>query len=279
MTFLICSQILSAQTAQTYQNDKDSALQVANDVCDVVNESYPEFMRDAFLCDDNHDSLMKAEQEIVSDRGIYIKKKYYILHVVSSDGEDVDKIKDMGVPIKKTTLPKAIKVKLASYIERLLKGESWDIIGPEIVDFKDELHETEEIGILGLPKGIKQVESYTERFNAKEPDLRLPGHVSAAILWNKCLDSYKDHESPRINSGAKLAVYYLTKPIGRFKSIAVPKDLNEVPEWFKEHFVPIIDREAQIKRLIDDPMKIMISAAGIKVPTKKKLKFEEGLFS
>lgn len=266
---------------QTYENEKNLALQKANEICQEVNASYPSFMQETFNCDNNHKNLMKAEQEIVTDRGIFIKKKYYILHLVSDDGKEVDKMKNMGVPIKKTTLPKEIKEKLSSYIERLLKGESWDIIGPEIVDFKDELkNDITDIKKLGLPIGVKNLESYTNKFNNRNKDesVYLPGNVAASILWNKCLESYKDHESPRISSGSKIFVFYLTKKIDTFKSIAVPKDLEVLPEWFLEHFVPIIDKDAQIERLIDNPMRIMISAAGIKVPTKKKLKFEEGLF-
>ncbi len=262
----------------TYQDNKEDALRVAQELCSYVNDSWPEFMSETFNCDDSRKGLQKAEQEIISDRGLFIKKKYYVLHLNYSDGKEVDKIKDMGVPIKKTTLPKAIKEKLRSFIERLLKGESWDIIGPDVVRFKDELKATSNILDLGLPKGVKNLETYTEKFNSKEPGLRLPGGQAASIMWNACLSRYNDKESTPITSGSKIQVFYLTKNIGKFKSIAVPKDLDILPEWFIEHFVPIIDRDAQIQRLVDDPMAIMISVAGIKVPTKKKLKMEEGLF-
>jgi DNA polymerase elongation subunit (family B) len=262
----------------TYQDNKEDALRVAQELCTYVNDSWSEFMTETFNCDDNHNGLQKAEQEIISDNGLFIKKKYYILHLNYSDGKEVDKIKDMGVPIKKTTLPKHIKEKLRGFIERLLKGESWDTIGPDIVMFKDELKQTDDILSLGLPKGVKNLENYTQRFNDKEKGLRLPGGQAASIMWNACLEKYGDKESPPIISGSKIQVFYLTRNIGNFRSIAVPKDLSAVPHWFSEHFVPIIDRDAQIQRLVDDPMEIMISVANIKVPTKKKLKLEEGLF-
>lgn len=263
---------------KTYKDNAEDALELANSVCDAINATYPTFMKDTFFCNEEHNKIMKAEQEVIAARGIYVGKKYYMLHLVYNDGEPVDKMKFMGVPIKKTTLPKAIKAKLSTFIERLLRGEDWEIIGPDIVAFKDELNIMEDVRALGSPKGINKLESYTERFNAKEENLRLPGHVSAAILWNKCLQSYKDKESPRIISGSKLSVFYLTSPIGRFKSIGVPVDLDVLPSWFVKNFVPIIDRKMQIEKLVDRPMEIMISVAGIKVPTKKKLLFEKGLF-
>jgi len=259
----------------TKTKSKENALKVANKLCDIVNKSYPVFMREAFHCDENHDKLIKAEQEIISDRGIFIKKKYYILHLVSDDGKDTDKMKNMGVPIKKTTLPKHIKKELESFIERLLKGEDWNDIGREVVYYKDRLKEIDNPLILGIPTGVKKVEYYTELFNNKDPDLRLPGHTSGCILWNKCLEVYGDKESPKITSGSKVNIFYFTKPIGKFTKIAVPKDISTPPEWFMEHFADIIDKDAQIERLVDKPMKIMISAAGIKVPTKKKLLFEK----
>jgi hypothetical protein len=266
----------------------EEAIKLANETCLQVNQSFPTFMQETFNCDNNHDSMISAEQEIISDRGLFIKKKYYMLHLTATGGKLVDKMKYMGVPIKKTTMPKKIKDSLSSFIERLLKGEDWDIIGREIVYLKDNLMEIEDISCLGLPKGIKGLEKYTKLLNDEaekrkegtpiETPVRLPGHVAAAILWNKCLQSYKDKESPKITSGSKLSVFYLTKPVDRFTSIAIPKDVDILPEWFKEHFIPNIDRTAQITRLIDNPMEIMVSAAGLKVPTKKRLMFEEGLF-
>jgi DNA polymerase elongation subunit (family B) len=263
---------------KTYKDNRKDALEVANHLCDEVNASYPKFMNATFNCDTPHCQLMKAEQEIITDRGIFIKKKYYILHLVSDDGKEVDEMKNMGVPIKKTTLPKPIKKKLSSFIERLLRGEDWDIIGREVVAFKEELKNLEDVHMFGLPKGVNKVEYYTGKFKEKEPGLRVPGHVSASILWNTCLKSYKDKDSPRIISGSKINVYYLTRPIDGFKSIAVPKDITVIPDWFTDHFTPLIDRDAQIIRLVDKPMEIMVSAAGIKVPTKKKLIFEDELF-
>lgn len=256
----------------------DDARESSDKVAKHVNDSFPQFMKESFLCDDNHNKMIKAEQEVISDRGIFVKKKYYMLHVVEDEGKSVDKMKNMGVPIKKTTLPKHIKVELESFIKRLLIGEDWKVIGKDVVKFKDKLKEMENVLHIGLPKGVKVVDSYQERYNAKEPNLRLPGHVAASMMWNSCLEKYGDKESPKIISGEKIYVYYLTRKFGIFKSIAIPKDISVIPDWFMKHFYDIIDRDAQIERLVDKPMEIMISAAGVKVPSKKSLLLEEALF-
>jgi hypothetical protein len=70
-------------------------------------------------------------------------------------------------------------------------------------------------------------------------------------------------------------VFYLNKPFGRFKSIALPTDTKKVPDWFMEHFFNLVDREAQITRLVDDPLESIIDAIGKIIPTKKSLLVDE----
>ena len=127
---------------------------------------------------------------------------------------------------------------------------------------------------MGLPKGIRGIEDYTQRWKNKEPDLRIPGHVSAAILYNMCLETYGDKESQKIVSGSKIKTFYLTEKFGNFKSIALPTDAKKLPDWFIEHFEGIIDRDAQGLRLIDSPLKHILGAIGEKIPTRKTLLFD-----
>jgi transcription termination factor NusB len=142
------------------------------------------------------------------------------------------------------------------------------------VSYKDILINQQLIDI-GLPKGIKGVENYTDQWNRKVPNLRIPGHVAAAMFYNKCLEVYGDKESPKIVSGMKIKTYYLTKKFDKFKSIALPTDLKQPPEWFIEHFAPIVDRQAQLERLVDKPLQSILDAIGELAPTKKTILIDE----
>lgn len=102
-----------------------------------------------------------------------------------------------------------------------------------------------------------------------EAGVRLPGHVAASIFYNECREKYDDKDSLPIVSGMKIKVFYLTQKYGRFKSIALPTDTEQVPDWFLDHFT--IDREAHILRLVDRPLTNIFKAIKVEVPSKQSL--------
>lgn len=258
----------------THAKTDNQARKIADYVAEQVNASYPEFMTKAFRCQPEFTSVTKCGREIVADNGIFVSKKRYILHMVDKDGTPCDKMKIMGLELKKTTLPKPIQKKLIYFVEKLLRGADWDALANEIVDYKRELMNPEAVLNLGLPKGIKGIEAYTSAWK-DDSTTRLPGHVAAAILYNKMLEEHNDKTSPQIFSGSKLRTFYLTKRIGRFKAIAVPTDMTEMPQWFVDEFVPLIDADAQIERLVDKPLEKIFDAINKKVPTPQSLYLDD----
>lgn len=257
----------------TFAENEEEAVMIADRVGDLVSESFNKFVENAFLVNLEYNDIVKCGREIVSDRGIFVDKKRYILHLVDNEGDKVDKMKIMGLELKKTTLPKEVSTKLSSFVERLLKGESWDDVAKSIVDYRKELGnsiKTDPLKI-GLPKGVKGVEEYTRELKLNPDTVRLPGHVAASILYNSCRDQFNDKESMPIVSGMKIKVFYLKNKVDRFKSIALPTDTETIPEWFIEQFVPIIDIEAQLERLVDKPLQHIFKAIGRETPSEQTL--------
>jgi DNA polymerase elongation subunit (family B) len=257
-----------------YTNDVNEAIEVAKLISQLVNDSFPEFLSAVFLCNEKFNKMIAAEYEFVFDAGLFVEKKLYALHLIFDGGKPVDKLKIMGLSLKKTTIPKPVSKRLTTFLEDLLKGRDFHEIGKELVIYKDELLNTSNILDIGLPKGIKGIEDYTERYN-NDNKCKIPGHVSASMLWNKCLEEYNDTDSERIMTGAKIKTFYLTREFGRFKSIAVPSDMVELPQWFRDNFYELIDRKAQVERLVDGPLKGIFKAVGKKMPTKKSLFVDE----
>jgi DNA polymerase elongation subunit (family B) len=261
---------------KTHASSQEEATMIANAVADKINASYPEFMRETFLCNEGFDTVIRAAREIISDRGIFVDKKRYILHLVDKDGNPCDKMKVMGLDTKKTTLPKAVSDKLNGFIERLLKGETWEDVSVDIVAYKEVLINSKDIMDIGLPKGCNKVEMYTKDYELN-PTTRLPGHISAAIYYNICLKEYGDKVSRPITSGTKIKTFRLKgNNHGRFKSIAIPTDAEFVPQWFLDNFV--VDKEAHIERLVDNPLANILKAIGKEPPTKQSL-LVESLFT
>lgn len=252
----------------THADSDEEAIVVADYVSMQVNDSFQEFMRETFLCQPEFDDIIKCGREIVADRGIFVDKKRYIIHTINNEGEKVDKLKVMGLDTKKTTIPAHVGKTLNQFIGRLLAGEDWDSIAKDIVEFKKWIETTDDIMAIGLPRGVNAVEDYTNRWET-DKSTRLPGHVAAAIHYNQCRKKYNDHESLEINTGMKIKVFYLTQKHGYFKSIALPTDLNEVPQWFLDNFS--INRSMHVERLVDNPLGNIIKAIEKEVPTQQSL--------
>lgn len=252
----------------TFADDKDQAIKIANAVAKKVNNSYQAFMKQAFLCQPGFDQRISCSREVVTGRGIFVDKKRYILHILDQDGKPADKMKVMGLDTKKTTLPKDVSKKLNNFVERYLKGEDWDTVANDIVDFKDELYNTKDIMSIGLPKGVNGVENYTNEYRI-DKTCRLPGGAAASIFYNLCRDQFQDKRSIEIRSGFKIKVFYLSQNFGRFKTIAIPVDIEEVPKWFFDNFE--VDREAHVERLVDNPLLNIIKAIGKDVPSRQSL--------
>jgi len=253
---------------RTHGYNVDETTQVADILGDKISESFPEFMREAFLCTDGFDNIIKTGREIIADKGIFVDKKRYMLHVVDNEGFKCDDLKVMGLETKKTAMPKFIAIKINGWMKRYLTGADWDDIAIEIVDFKDELRASTDYMQLGITVGIKNVEKYTADY-ATDKKCFLPGHVAGAIFFNECLEKYGDTESLPIISGMKIKKFMLKKQIDRFKAISIPADLETIPEWFIEHLG--MNYDEQITRLIDKPLTNIIKAIDKESPSRQSL--------
>lgn len=242
-------------------------------VADEINNSFPEFVRDSFLCTPGYDELIKAAREVVAPRGIFVTPKRYMLDVADKEGKRVEELKVMGLDTKKTILPKYVQDSLNDFLGRYLRFTPWETIASEIVEFKENMRKSD-ISMLGLPKSVNKIELYMQALQAEGDAARLPGHVRAAIYYNRKLDEYNDKESLRITSGMKCRIFYLKRPDGKFKSIAVPTDLKTIPEWFKNNIQ--IDVETQIEKLVDNPLQNILRVIG-KVPPSKQTLFVDSL--
>jgi DNA polymerase elongation subunit (family B) len=284
--------IIYGDTDSTYfltnAENIDEATRIGDLVGEQCNESFPAFMEDTFGCVGEFKDFIKTDREVIGTSGIFLAKKMYLIHIINLEGKKVDKMKIMGVQLKKTNIPPEFQNFFKDVVEDLLKGGDWDEISERVMDFKNDLYTSPDVKRLGLPKGIKKVKHYTEEFykdvevirkkkeeesqfvnqffevvNSDEIDdedfsevkTRLPGHVAASIHWNYCLKKYNDLESTEIKTGDKIKVFYLKHNFyGKFKSIAIPSDQKTLPEWFNETYKGEIDKDAQWYRLAIRPM-------------------------
>lgn len=242
----------------------DEVVAFADQISKDVNISYGPFTKDHFLVNDYHSKFLKCAREIVASGGIFVTKKRYILHVLDKEGKRVDEPKVMGLDIKKSNLPAYVQEKLTTIVLDYIKGETWENIQEQIMEFKNNVRNVSVLD-LGIPKGVKKVEYYTEQFELLGLKARLPGHVAASIFYNLMRKHEQAFTLPAITSGSKIRVFKLKHKIGKFKSIALPRDLEFIPEWFNKYVD--IDVNEHVKSLIDNPLNNILHAVGYTAPT------------
>lgn len=236
----------------------------ANNIAELVNASYKPFTQNSFLTNEFHSKFLKCAREVVASGGIFVTKKRYILHVMDKEGKAVDEAKVMGLDLKKSNLPVYVQEKLTEIVLNIIKGQEWDVVVSDIMLFKDKVR-TNSIMNIGIPKGVKRVEHYTEEFETLGMKARLPGHVAASIFYNIMRKHENAFDFPAIASGSKIRVFKLKNKIGKFKSIALPRDIEDIPPWFEKHVD--INIEEHVKSLIDKPLNNILHAIGKSTPT------------
>lgn len=255
------------------EDSDDVKVARADEIARIVNESFPEFMTKAFLCNAENSTVMGSARENVIASVIFVEKKRYIALVIDCEGKRKEFFKVTGLDIKKTTLPRAIGIKIEELVRRILRGEEWDNIAKSTIELKDELR-SRPFYTLGLPKGLNKGLEVGTTAELADPNARLPGHVRAGILYNKMLKEHNDLVSMKAASGMKIRIFYLKKPIGKFNSICLPTDLEVIPDWFK-NMEDQIDVESQITRLVDNPFENILKAIGRQAPTRQSILIDE----
>ena len=218
--------------------NKDTAIQVYDQIADRLNDSFPDFMKKAFNVPRENGKIIKGGREVVATKGLYITKKRYALLVYDIEGYRTDvgdspgKIKAMGLDLKRSDTPKIVQDFLSDILTGVLTGDNREAVLNKIKEFKEgfSLRPAWE---KGSPKRANNMTKFTA-LEAKLGKANMPGHVRASINWNRLRKMNGDRYSADIKDGAKVIVCKLKpNPLG-YTSVAYPTDELHLPQWFKE---------------------------------------------
>lgn len=218
--------------------DKDTFIELANEVGNSVNKSFPDFYNSAFNVPKDQATVIKCAREICATSAFFIKKKRYAAMVYDEknfrkDTNTIGKLKVMGLDIKRADCPAWVQDKLEETLKKLL-GYSYDT--SDILDFIRNWR-SEFMGFdpweMGIPKRVNKLTYYTDAFKSRDK-VTIPGHVRASINWNNLMGTFNDRVSSDISDGGKVIVCKLLKNKFGIDSIAYPYDsAHKLPDWFK----------------------------------------------
>ena len=218
--------------------DKDTVIQLYNQIADETNVTFPQFMLDAFHCPKSRGEVIRAGREIVAVKGLFITKKRYAVLYYDKDNKRYDtdgkpgKIKAMGLDLKRSDTPEFMQKFLEEILTRVLNGAQEAEILERISEFRTEFKQRPGWE-KGSPKRANNITEY-EAKEKKQGKANMPGHVRASVNWNTLKRMNGDKYSVNIVDGMKVIVCKVKdNPLG-YTSVAYPVDELRLPEWFKE---------------------------------------------
>jgi len=229
--------------------DKDKVTELYETVCEQANETFPNYMATAHnVLNREQGEIIAAAREVSATAGIYITKKRYAILVYDNEGhrEDSDtkpgKIKAMGLDLKRSDTPAFMQDFLSELLLKTLTGSKEEEIIERIIEFRSEFRNMP-AWLKGTPKRVNKLTHYYNSEYMIDPKTgdevykgksNMPGHVRAAINYNRMRRMNGDRYSMEIMDGMKTIVCKLKdNPLG-LTSIGYPTDETRLPEWYKE---------------------------------------------
>ena len=239
--------------------NKDTVITLYDQICEEANETFPQFMQDAFHCPKSRGSVIAAGREIVGLKGLFITKKRYAVLIYDNEGfrTDVDgkpgKVKAMGLDLKRSDTPVFMQDFLSEVLLAVLTGAEEAQVLDMITDFRTQF-KARPGWEKGSPKRANNITDYAAR-EKKAGKINMPGHVRASINWNTLKELNSDKFSMQIVDGMKVIVCKLkNNPMG-YTSVAYPTDELRLPKWFQE--LPFNDDEME-STIIDNKLDNLI---------------------
>ena len=228
---------------------KDSVIEMYDAIAEQVNDTFADYMAKAHnVLNPEQGRIIAAGREVCASSGIFITKKRYAILVYDLEGFRTDtdgkpgKIKAMGLDLKRSDTPAFMQDFLSEVLLKTLTGATEKDIIARIIEFRQEFRSMP-AWEKGTPKRVNKLTYYygqeyymdsktgQETYKGKS---NMPGHVRAAINYNRLRRINGDRYSMEITDGMKTIVCKLKQNPMDMTSIGYPTDIAHLPEWFTE---------------------------------------------
>ena len=228
---------------------KDSVIEMYDAIAEQVNDTFADYMARAHnVLNPEQGRIIAAGREVCASSGIFITKKRYAILVYDLEGFRTDtdgkpgKIKAMGLDLKRSDTPAFMQDFLSEVLLKTLTGATEKDIIARIIEFRQEFRSMP-AWEKGTPKRVNKLTYYygqeyymdsktgQETYKGKS---NMPGHVRAAINYNRLRRINGDRYSMEITDGMKTIVCKLKQNPMDMTSIGYPTDIAHLPEWFTE---------------------------------------------
>lgn len=199
------------------------------------------------------------KREVISDVGIFLQKKRYILHVLDEEGVPTNKFKYTGIELVRSTTPKKVKGLIESIIKTSLLTENIKKAN-EVYRISYEEFCKLDPNDIAARTSINNLDKYAQGASLYKYKKGTPSHVKGAIAYNILIKELSlDSKLETIQTGQKVKKVYCAKNKYGLDAITyvstLPKEFGIDVDWDK-----------MFSKLVTQPIERLYDAIGWTLP-------------
>lgn len=199
------------------------------------------------------------KREIISDVGIFLQKKRYVLHVLDEEGVAVNKFKYTGVELVRSTTPKKVKKFIENVFQTALLTQDIKTTNSVYRNSYTEFQELDPNDVAARTT-INNLEKYSNGASLYKFKTSTPSHVKGAIAYNILIKELGlGDKFEAIEAGQKVKKLYCEKNKYGLDAIAyptvLPKEFNISINWDK-----------MFNKLVTQPVERLYDSIGWSLP-------------
>ena len=213
-----------------------------------------------------YEQKMVMKREVLADKGIFVKKKMYILNVHNSEGVQFaePKLKVKGLAMVRSSTPAVVRDKLKESIKVILDGDE-SKLHTFIKRYKDEFRQLP-VEAVASPSGLNGMEIYGRSSNIY--DKGTPIHVRGALLFNHHIQRLGlTTKYPLITDSDKIKYVYVEKPNPLHEDVI--SFIGDLPPELGLH--KYVDYDKQFNKVFVKAVENIITCMGWTVNTQATL--------
>ena len=229
---------------------------IVNEIDQYVNVKILEWAKESLF---SVDPRYVFKREVISDVGVFLQKKRYILHVLDEEGIPTNKFKYTGVELVRSTTPKKVKAFIEDITKKALLTQDRSATNEVYRNSYQRFIELDPNEVAARTS-INNLDKYAEGASLYKFKNATPSHVKGAIAYNILIKECKvDDKYELIQTGQKVKKLYCAKNKYGLDAITY---VSKLPEEFGIS----IDWDKMFAKLVSQPMERLYDAIGWSLP-------------
>ena len=248
-------------------SDELEAVKLIDQFCETKIQHYLNSCYDQLAGMMNaYQQKMQMKRETIANKGIWRKKKMYILNAWNVEGVQYDKpkLKLQGIEAVRSSTPYVCRENIKKALGIIMNSNQKEL-KEFVLNFKKEFM-TLPFEDVAFPRGVKGLKDYAGK-HGQIYGMKTPIHVRGALLYNRLIKEKKVKNLAPISDGDKIKFAYLMEPNPIGENIIASPDVLPI-EFDLDKY---INREMQFDKAFLEPLRSITEIIDWQIEDKSTL--------